>query len=90
MGTTSIGEMINPEVNSNGVRIEEPGPSRGLDRFSRSEWTGPTLTGLTVELLGSAREHMDPGGRVQRQGRGAMTIAARQGDHRAFNVIIAG
>jgi hypothetical protein len=89
VGVDNIGDTINPGVEFNGARIEVPGPSTRLDRHNRSEWTGPTLTGLIVGLLCNLRTY-GPQEAARRQDRRAMTIAARQDDHRAFSVIIAG
>jgi hypothetical protein len=85
----SIRDTINRGVDFNGARIKVLGPSRGLDRYNRSEWTGPTLTGLIVGQLCNLR-HYGPQDGARRQDRRAMTTAARQGDRRAFSVIIAG
>ena len=89
MGEYRIEDIVNPGVDFNGAEIEVPGPGRELDRYSRSEWTGPTLTGLIVGPLRNPRPY-GPQEAVRLQDRRTMTIVSRQIDHLTFNVLIAG
>ena len=89
MGEYRVEDIVNPGVDFNGAEIEVPDPGMGLDRYSRSEWTGPTLTGLTVGLLRNPRPY-GPQEVVRGQDRRTMMIVLRQIDHLTFNVLIAG